>query len=67
MAVVAQCFDADEEFSPQSISNIVNAYAKADMVEEVLALFEHMALAAQLVAPEDFNAQAKPRTLNPEP
>jgi len=64
MSVVAQCFDADEEFSPQAISNIVNAYAKADMVEEVLPLFEHMALAAQLVRPEEFNGQAVANILN---
>ena len=64
MSVVAQCFDADEEFSPQSISNIVNAYAKADMVEEALPLFEHMALAAQLLPPEAFNAQAVANIVN---
>ena len=64
MAVVAQCFDADEEFSPQSISNIVNAYAKADMVQEAISLFEHMALATQMVPPAEFNAQAVANILN---
>eukprot|EP00961_Rhodomonas_salina_P085052 1142195-Rhodomonas_salina.4 len=63
MSVVTQCFDAaDDLFAPQAISNIANAFSRVNMVEDVL--FDHLALAALMIPPQEYNPQSIANIVN---